>query len=462
MIHQQAIVIRNAFLLATATALLLVGFAAFGQVPPGGTLCIRSVQAVVNGQAVQVPLTFGVSQSVRVALGTPGIQGTAGGAVQSVSVTLCSGQVVNLALTTDLLSAVVATLPPTTQVSPPASGPATAPASQPASQPATAPASQPATPPAPPGPRTASAPFAVLNRTGDVSIRNLIVRGNAQGQNIVVQSINGGVTIDNVVSLDAWGDGQFSGQGIYVGAIAGDVTISNSYFGYNGRPRAPPVANGPQTPTPYRHDIYADATIGHLTVTGCILSQAGNAGIQTRTLAGSTVTNCIFLDCATALLLIEGKATVSNCIVWGGQYQYDGSGETSNTAIRAYWPFVVTNSYILTRAGQATAAVMANHPTAKAFPQGAVNVGGVWVHQDPPFTPPAGWPNIAEYVSGSGNVVNSDWPGGVWIGPTKGPGFSTLKGPGPGLNYAPILAKVEAGGSVADAIASIRLALGVR
>ncbi len=273
-------------------------------------------------------------------------------------------------------------------------------------------------------------------------------------QNIIAQQYKGSLLVDNVVSVDSYSPAQYEGSGIYLDTIAGTVTIQNSYFGFNGRPRSIPG----YTPTQYRHCVYANNAIGALTITGCIFAQSANAGVQSRTLAGAVISGCVFLDCGTAILAIEGGVTLENNVIYGGQYLFDGNGWTSNTAIRTYWPLVANNNYIITRPNQIASPAIGPHVGALSSPQGGVNAGGVWVHTNPGWTPPPTPP--PEYLSGSGNFLAQDWPGGLFKGTTQGAGFTVIAG-SVSFDYSQILSAVEAGGAVADAITAIRSALGL-
>ncbi len=295
-----------------------------------------------------------------------------------------------------------------------------------------------------------------VNHVADQVLRDLYIKG--QGTNITCQSYKGRLLIDNVVSVDAWRSDQFGGQGLFCDQIAGEVTIQNSMFAFSGRPRPPAPPGTPQTPTPYKHDQYLNASIGRLTVAGCILAQAANAGVQTRCMKGSLLQGNVFLDCATAVLAIEGGATLEDNIIFGGQFYYDGHGLTANTGLRSFWPAILKNNYFITRPGQGTPPLMPIHPGVRAFPQGAINMGGWWVHEDPPFTPPDPAPTEFILPGSAGNYVSKDWPGGLFAGPTTGVSFSELPGPR-SFDYLPIIAEIEKGMDVAQGIAAIRAAL---
>lgn len=313
-----------------------------------------------------------------------------------------------------------------------------------------------------PAPARAAYPngIASFNHTADQVIRDAYVRG--QSRNIVAQEFKGKLLIDNVVSVDALGTGQYDGQGCYLDDIAGGVTIQNSYFGYNGRSRLP----GAFSPSQYSQDVYNNATgkTGPLRVTHCILATAANAGVQTRTLAGSEIDHCVILDCGTGILNIMGVANVHDCLIYGGNYYWDGNGWTGGTALKSYDRVLANNNVILSRPDQGAVPQSTTHPATVAWPQCGVNLGGKWVHSDPSWTPPAGYPNIGNYMSGGGNTISSDWPhpanGLVWYSSgkneaTKIAGWA-VSPPGPAYDYTPVLKAVEDGGSVPDAIAVLR------
>lgn len=309
------------------------------------------------------------------------------------------------------------------------------------------------TPPLAPVRTVNKAPIISVGHTADQTIKDQYVKGFAQ--NIVCQNYAGGLLVDNVVSVDSYDASQFQGQGIYLENIAGNVVIQNSYFGFNGRPRVNPI----MTPTLYKHCIYANDNIGSLVVQNCILSNAANAGVQSRALKGTVITGNVILDCGTAVLAIQGGATVTGNLIYGGQFYFDGANPTGNSALRTYWQMLCRDNLVLSRPGQAAAPAWPNHPTLKGpYPQGGLNVGGQWVHEDPVWTPPAGYPDVPEYLSGSNNRISSDWPGGLTTGPTLMPGWSECA-PGVAFDYTSILAAVEAGGSVIDAIGKLRAAL---
>jgi hypothetical protein len=292
-----------------------------------------------------------------------------------------------------------------------------------------------------------------VNHTADQVIENVYVKG--MGTNVTCQKHKGDLTIRNVVSVDSWRADQFGGQGVYIDDVAGDVLIEDCLFAYNGRPRPPMPA---QIPTPFRHGVYVNSNVGKLTVKGCIFAQSASAGLQSRSLKGSTVTGCVFLDAAIAILLIEGGATVTGNLIYGGQYAYDGFGLTENMGLRSYWPALLQNNYFVTRPGQSLAPAIASHPEARAFPQGGVCMGGEWVHNDPPWTPPPTSPDEFLLPGSAANWISQDWPGFIFAGKTRFTAFSLLSGP-IAFDYRPVIAAIEAGGDVATGIAACRAAL---
>lgn len=334
------------------------------------------------------------------------------------------------------------------------------PATQPTAPPTTSPVAMPTTQPSraflPKG-------FVSVNHTANQVVRDIYVKG--QTRNIVCQAFAGDLLIDNVVSVDSLGEGQFDGQGIYLDDIRGTTTIQNSYLGYNGRSRLP----GAFSPTQYQHHIYfnnSGGKAGRLIVRYNLLAKSGGPAIEDRALAGSEVYGNVILDCGVAIEAIMGGADVHDNLIYGGEFFWDGHGWTGNTAIKSYWPILCRNNIVLTRPHQGDVPKSTAHPTTKAWPQYGINLGGGWSHQDPPWTPPPLYPAVPQYMSGSGNLISPSWPGGVWYSSgngEKGPGAKlqgwALTEDGPDYDCTPALAKVEAGGSVAEAIATIRAAI---
>lgn len=415
---------------------------------------------LASGEVEPIPLTIQVVTAVSIALSGTGGAVVSSPLIAAVNATMGSGAVVAVPLTVGVVTSVAVALG-LASVPTPIPAPVTTPAPTPIPSPTPAPVPMPAPTPTPVAARTliiapaGTNPAAGIN-SFDHAASQVIANSYVQNfqQNIIAQQYKGNLLVDNVVSVDSYSASPFDGSGIYLDTIAGTVTIQNSYFGFNGRPRSQPGF----TPTQYRHCVYANNSIGSLTITGCIFAQAANAGVQSRTLAGATIRGCVFLDCATALLLIQGGCVFENNLIYGGQYMWDGSGWTALTAIRAYWPLVANNNVIITRPNQVAGPTLGNHVGAATYPQGSVNCGGVWVHTDPSWTPPTNPP--AEYLSGTGNFLSQDWPGGLFKGTTQGAGFTVIAG-SVSFDYSQILSAVEAGGSVADAITAIRTGLGV-
>lgn len=310
-----------------------------------------------------------------------------------------------------------------------------------------APASQPTTQPH----RTAY-PNGVysVNHTAAQVVRDAYIKSCPR--NIVCQNFKGNLLLDNVVSVDALGPAQFDCQGAYFDEIEGVTTIQNCYFGYNGRSRLAPGA----TPTQYYHHIYFNSSAGKagpLRVLGCILAKSGADAIETRTLRGSEVAGNVFLDCGVALQCVMGGANVHDNLIYGGEYFWDGGGWTGNTALRGYWQLVCNNNIILSRPGQGAPPASAAHPARAVWPQYGINLGGEWKHSNPAWTPPPGYPAVATYMSGSGNLISPGWPapaqfpGALWYSSgtaekQKMSGWAVGRD-GPAYDYAPLLQQIE-------------------
>lgn len=311
----------------------------------------------------------------------------------------------------------------------------------------------------------ATAPVNCVTHTADQVIENLYVR--RQGRtNIVIQDCKGNVTVSNVVSVGSKpadpDTDQFGGQGVYAQNVGGILTIEDSYIGYSGIAMPDEPASAYYTPTEFRHDVYVNDSVGGLIVQRCILGPAANAGAQSRVLKGpSLITANMILDTGTAILAIEGGATVTGNVIYLSHRYFDGSNAAGGSAIKTYWPMLAENNIIIAGPNQMAFPGYPNHPAARDFPAAMVDVGGAWQHTDPSWTPPPQYPNIAEYLSGSGNISPaSGWPGAKIAGPTKMPGWATA----PRIvnfNFVPILAEIEAGGSVAAGMAAIKAGLGV-
>ena len=326
----------------------------------------------------------------------------------------------------------------------------------------------------------ATAPVNCVSHTADQVIENLYVR--RQGRtNIVIQDCKGNVTVSNVVSVgskppDPDAD-QFGGQGLYADTIGGTLTIEDSYIGYSGimMPDEPP--SGYYTPTMYRHDVYVNDAVGGLIVQRCILGPAANGGVQSRVLKGpSLITGNLILDCGTAILAIEGGATVTGNVIYLSHRYFDGSDGAGGSAVKTYWPMLADKNVIIAGPNQGTFPGFPNHPNARDFPAAMIDVGGFWKHADPAWAPIPGY-TLAEleaaangqpggrcppeYLAGSGNVAPATgWPGAKISGPTKMPGWASA----PRVvqfDFAPALAAIEAGGSVAAGMAAIKAGLGV-
>jgi hypothetical protein len=210
------------------------------------------------------------------------------------------------------------------------------------------------------------------------------------------------------------------------------------------------------TPTEFRHDIYINNSVGKLIVQNCILGPAANAGIQSRVLNGpSIISGNIFLDLGTALLLIEGGATVTGNIIYDSHLYFDGSNGAGGSAIKSYWPVLCQDNIIVAASTQSTFPAFPNHPTARMFPAAMIDLGGAWQHTNPSWTQPPGYPNIPQYMSGAGNQFPASWSGSQNV---ELPGWA-LAPRQVDFDYVPVLAAIEAGGSVAAGITALKAGL---
>lgn len=453
---RQALIIRNAVLLTTAIALLLVGLAAWGQVPPGGTLCIRSVSATINGQPTTVPLTALVSQAVRVSAGTPGIHpASATGAVSAVSVTLCSGQVLPLVITPDLLAAVSAAVPvPQTQATTaPSSSPASQPDTMPATLPTSGPTSQPATIPTsgpvvvvpPPQPVPSGASFRPMRHVpAGPAPQNGVNTPNGSPNPLTIQGqlydgfTNGVVVggrpsfsmVDCVIQNSYRGSSadRYGGQAVFLALVTGPTKFTGCIFLNNGCPPGKPL----KEQTQFRHHVYQQFNnVGRLVCDHCTFYGTPDAGLQSR--AGIDATDCVFVACGNAFLSVMGHSSMTHCVIYNGSLmavpgEVDSAGTigvtswTGGSAISVQGgPLALNDVQIIGAPGQG--GLPTGSPAVPIYLQGAVNVSATWGGAGPIHpewhADASGLPLLSATKCGV-----YGWPGKAFVG-YSGKGFTT-------------------------------------
>jgi hypothetical protein len=267
------------------------------------------------------------------------------------------------------------------------------------------------------------------------------------GQNIVLQQIRS-ATLDNVVSANAWrdelpkkpdgsgGPNIFDGQALYTQDISGTLKVSN-YMAYRpGWQENRPLGSKSM----FHHGWYGNFGLHDVTLDTCILFGASMAGLQPRISGTLTAHNCVILACGAGLEAVMGHWKLDHCTIYDGrQMTPDGGASwTGGLAARVYWPGAMNDVWVVGAPNQAAPPQQA--AGAKAFPQGAIAVGGLWEGRtDHPLwkPPPAGEPLLT-----ATNCAIAGWPtddhGNLFTGGYNGAGFAQRQVHG-AFDYMPIL-----------------------